>query len=76
MTGVSIRKGVCGGEPCLAGTRIPTGLIFKGFMAGMSVRQFTTYFVCRLTTAQVETAIRYELQQRAVRAALMRGHSR
>lgn len=61
--GVSVRKDVCGGEACIAGTRIPVGLIHKGFMAGMSIRQFTTYFVVPLTVTQVETAIRYEMRR-------------
>ncbi len=61
--GVSIRKAVLGGDPCIAGTRIPTSLIHKVFMAGLSIKEIAHYFVRRLTPFQVETAIRYEMRR-------------
>ena len=62
--GVSVRKAVCGGEPCIAGTRVPTKIVYNLFMAGHSMQSLTRRLCARLTLEQVETAIRYETRGR------------
>lgn len=52
-------KGVCGGEPCIAGTRIPTAAILEfanaGYSTGAIVEQYPN-----LRAAQVWAALCYE----------------
>ena len=64
--GISIRKGVCGGEPCIAGTRVQTRIVYNLFMTGHSIAQLTRVLSCRLTSEQVQAAIRHELRERHV----------
>lgn len=61
--GISIRKGVCGGEPCVAGTRVPTRVIWATFLYGVSVQTMTHYWPT-VTAEQIENALRYEMRGR------------
>lgn len=64
IPGISIRKDVCGGEPCVKGTRVPTRIIRVLFLSGEDVQDLTTYFCRKLSVLQVETALRFELINR------------
>ena len=55
-------KDVCGGDACIAGTRVNVWAIIGAFKNGHSVRTLTKYFCRELTTKQVEAAIRYYME--------------
>lgn len=54
--------GVCGGDACVRGTRIPVWIIVKRFREGTAVNRLRTGW-CRppLKTREVEDALRYAL---------------
>ena len=56
--GITSTPGVVGGEPCLAGTRIPPWVIRSRFVAGESIAEIVEDM--QVSIAQVETALLYE----------------
>lgn len=54
---VTRTRGVCGGRPCVAGTRIRVELLVEDFLAGMGHRELAEAF--NLTVEQVEAALRW-----------------
>ena len=61
---------VCGGGPCVAGTRIETCIIFQRFKRGESINELAVEYC--LTTRHVENAVRYELVRRRSAATVGR----
>lgn len=62
--GISVRKRVQGGRPCIAGTRVMTEGVYVLFRDGFSVAKLRRFFVRQLTSMQIEDAIRFELRNR------------
>jgi len=60
---VSIDPQILFGQPCLAGTRIPTSVIGERYKAGDSISDLMEDYGC--TAAQIEDALRYEFPIRA-----------
>jgi uncharacterized protein (DUF433 family) len=60
--GVSIRKDVQGGDPCIACTKIRTRHVYILFMAGVSIEDLQTAFERSLSSDEVEQALRYEMR--------------
>jgi uncharacterized protein (DUF433 family) len=54
---VARTPGVCGGRPCVAGTRIRVELLVEDFLSGMSVAEQAEAY--ELTVEQVENALRW-----------------
>ncbi|GBD97994.1 hypothetical protein BMS3Abin07_00001 [bacterium BMS3Abin07] len=55
---ISIKKGVCGGEPVITGTRISVSLIIEMDRAGHSVDEIVAMYP-HITHAQVYDALSY-----------------
>ena len=60
---VSIDPRVLYGQPCIAGTRIPTSIIAERFEAGDTITELVEDYGC--TQAQIEESLRYEFPGRA-----------
>ena len=59
MNGIAVLPDVCGGRPCLEGTRMETRVLLGWFMGGSSVAEILSFYP-HLTALQVEQAIRFE----------------
>ena len=55
---ISCTPGVCGGEPCIAGTRITTRFVWDAVKAGRG--QEYLFWEYRLAAYQVKAAVAYE----------------
>jgi len=59
--------GVCGGNPCIRGTRLEPIRIWNAFLRGSSIEELQTYFAIReLTTEEVEAALRFCMRRRRI----------
>ncbi len=63
MKGISFQKRVEGGAPCVQGTRVRTRYIYVLFMSGVNMPELQRAFGMKLTTQQVEQALRYEFRK-------------
>jgi uncharacterized protein (DUF433 family) len=50
---------VCGGDPCIRGTRIPVWSVVAARRAGATAEALRDYFVTSLTDADIRAALSY-----------------
>jgi uncharacterized protein (DUF433 family) len=64
---VSVEPGVCGGRPCIRGTRIPIAVILDGLAEGLTTEQVIDHYP-QLTVEDIRAALAYaaELAQESV----------
>jgi uncharacterized protein (DUF433 family) len=55
---VSIDPGVCGGKPCISGTRIDIAIILDGLAEGLTPEQLIDYYP-QLTKEDIQAALAY-----------------
>jgi len=55
---VVLKANVCGGEPCIQGTRINIAVILDSLAEGLSPKEITKHFP-RLTKQDVRAAVAY-----------------
>ena len=55
---IAITDDICGGQPCIAGRRITTHMVFSLFMKNIPIEEIENAF--ELTAKQVLAAIQYE----------------
>ncbi len=55
---------ICGGDPCITGTDIPTATVFALFKEEKQIADIATHFTRPLTVSQVNAAIAFELGRR------------
>lgn len=58
LSRISIDPGVCGGKPCISGTRIYVAIILDGFAEGLTPEQIIDHYP-QLTTDDVRAAVAY-----------------
>lgn len=56
---IESRPGVCGGSPCVRGTRIPVWAIVHSWRRGVSEAELPEYFTTPITAAEVQAALEY-----------------
>ena len=56
---VVVKPNVCGGEPCIEGTRINIAVILDSLAEGLSLKEITKHFP-PLTQQGVRAAVAYE----------------
>lgn len=55
---VSVDPGVCGGKPCISGTRIDIAIILDGLAEGLTPEQLIDHFP-QLTKEDIQAALAY-----------------
>lgn len=55
---VSVDPGVCGGKPCILGTRIDIAIILDGLAEGLSINQVIDHYP-QLTREDIQAALAY-----------------
>lgn len=55
---ITSRKEICGGSPCISGTRIPVWSLIKWYKAGFTIEDITREFP-QLSPSQVHDAFSY-----------------
>jgi len=56
---IQSRQGVCGGAPCIQGTRIPVWAIVESTQRGLSEQELQNYFTTTLTQTEIRGALNY-----------------
>ena len=56
---ITVNKDICGGKPCLKGTRIPIYMVLELIEQGFSFQQIQRDYYPHLTDEQIKDCIRY-----------------
>jgi len=56
---ISVNPEICGGKPCIRGTRIPVYMILELLEQGYSFEKITTDFYPQLTFDQIKACIKF-----------------
>lgn len=58
VKGISKRPGVCGGQPCIDGTRMPTAILYEYVEGGWTIDDIQHEW--QFSAEQIEAAIKFE----------------
>lgn len=56
---ISVDPTICGGKPCIKGTRIPVTMVLDLLQDGLSFEQILTDYYPTLTVADIQASIQY-----------------
>ncbi len=56
---ISVNPQICGGKPCIKGTRIPVYMILELLEQGFSFEKITTEFYPQVTADQIKACIKF-----------------
>ena len=56
---ISVNPKICGGKPCIKGTRIPVYMILELLEQGLSFEKITTDFYPQITDDQIKACIKF-----------------
>lgn len=56
---ISVNRDICGGKPCIKGTRIPVHMVLELIEQGLSFRQIQQDYYPHLSDQQIKDCIRY-----------------
>ena len=56
---ISVNPEICGGKPCITGTRIPVYMILELLEQGFSFEKITTDFYPQITVDQIKACIKF-----------------
>ncbi len=56
---ISVDPTICGGKPCIKGTRIPVTMVLDLLQDGLSFEQILSDYYPNLTVADIQACIQY-----------------